>query len=67
MHGRGTAKESRAEAREWQMIKAIIGIGVALVWITFFALVKAAGMADRRLEEIQRLSAEREAGGVCGN
>ena len=27
------------------MIKAIIGIGVALVWITFFALVKAAGMA----------------------
>lgn len=24
------------------MIKAIIGIGVALVWITFFALVKAA-------------------------
>ena len=49
------------------MIKAIIGIGVALVWITFFALVKTAGMADRRLEEIQRLSAEREAGGVCGN
>lgn len=49
------------------MIKAIIGIGVALVWITFFALVKEAGMADRRLEEIQRLSAEREAGGVCGN
>lgn len=49
------------------MIKAIIGIGVALVWITFFALVKTAGMADRRLEEIQRLSAEREAGGGCGN
>lgn len=37
------------------MIKAIIGIGVALVWITFFALAKAAGTADRRLEEIQRL------------
>ena len=29
---------------EWQMIKAIIGIGVALVWITFFALAKAAGI-----------------------
>ena len=49
------------------IIKAIIGIGVALVWITFFALAKAAGTADRRLEEIQRLSAEREAGVVCGN
>jgi len=49
------------------MIKAIIGIGVVLVWITFFALAKAAGMADRRLEEIQRLSAEREAGGICGD
>lgn len=49
------------------MIKAIISIGVALVWIIFFALVKAAGMADRRLEEIQRLSAEGEVGGVCGN
>ncbi|MCI6139749.1 MAG: hypothetical protein SOX46_05295 [Clostridiaceae bacterium] len=49
------------------MIKAIIGIGVVLVWITFFALAKAAGMADRRLEEIQRLYAEREAGVICGN
>lgn len=49
------------------MIKAIIGIGVALVWITFFALAKAAGMADRRLEEIQRLSTEREVGVACGD
>lgn len=49
------------------MIKVIIGIGVAWVWISFYALVKTAGMADRRLEEIQRLSAEREAGVVCGN
>ena len=49
------------------MIKAIIGISVALVWITFFALARAAGIADRRLEEIQRLSAEREAGAVFGN
>ena len=44
-----------------------VGIGVALVWAIFFALAKAAGMADRRLEEIQRLSAGREAGGASGN
>ena len=49
------------------MIKVIIGIGIVLVWITFFALAKAAGMADRRLEEIQRLSVQREAGVICGN
>ena len=66
MHG-GTTKENTTETGEWQMIKVIIGIGVAWVWISFYALVKAAGMADRRLEEIQRLSAEREAGVVCGN
>lgn len=44
-----------------------IGILVALVWIMFISLAKAAGMADRRLEEIQRLTAEREAGGSDGN
>lgn len=49
------------------MIRVCIGIGVALVWMVFFSLAKAAGMADRRLEEIQRLAAEREAGGACGN
>jgi len=49
------------------MIRVSVGIGVVLVWVTFFSLVKAAGMADRRLEEIQRLTAEREAGGACGN
>ncbi|WP_306764334.1 hypothetical protein [Agathobacter rectalis] len=49
------------------MLRAGIGIGIALVWVTFFSLARAAGMADRRLEEIQRLSAEREAGGVCGS
>lgn len=47
------------------MIAGIIVI--ALLWIVFFALVRAAGMADRRLEEIQRLTAEREAGGICGS
>ena len=42
-------------------------MGIALVCVTLFSLTKAAGMADRRLEEIQRLSAEREAGGAHGN
>lgn len=47
----------------------MIGIGIlaALVWIMFISLAKAAGMADRRLEEIQRLTAERETGGSDGN
>ena len=49
------------------MIKSGIGIGIVLIWVTFFSLIKAAGMADRRLEEIQRFTAEREAGGACGN
>lgn len=44
-----------------------IGILVAVVNVMFFSLAKAAGMADRRLEEIQRLTAEREAGGLNGN
>ena len=47
----------------------MIGIGIlaAVAGVMLFALVKAAGMADRRLEEIQRLTAEREAGGPGGN
>lgn len=47
----------------------MIGIGIlaAVVSVMFFALVRVAGMADRRLEEIQRLTAEREAGGSIGN
>lgn len=49
------------------MIGAGIGIVVVFVGVAFFSLVRVADMADRRLEEIQRLSAEREAGGVCGN
>ncbi len=42
-------------------------IAVVLIWIVLFSLARAAGMADRRFEEIQRLTAEREAGGICGN
>ena len=44
-----------------------IGILVAVVGVILFALVRAAGLADRRLEEIQRITAEREAGGSGGN
>lgn len=44
-----------------------LGIAVAVVWVLTSTLTKAAGMADRRLEEIQRLTAGREAGGACGN
>lgn len=41
----------------------MIGIGIltALVGLVFYALIRSAGMADRKLEEIQRLTAEREA------
>lgn len=48
-------------------MKIGIGILVAVVSAMYFALARAAGMADRRLEEIQRLTAEREAGGLNGN
>lgn len=49
------------------MIKIVIGITVVAVWITFFALAKEAAMADRRLEEIKRLTVEREVGVASGN
>lgn len=47
----------------------MIGIGIltVLVCLVFYALIRSAGMADCKLEEIQRLTAEREAGGVEGN
>lgn len=44
-----------------------LGIAVAVIYVVCIALARAAGMADRRLEGIQRLSAEREAGGLIGN
>lgn len=44
-----------------------LGIAVAVIYVVCLALARAAGMADRRLEEIQRLSAGREAGGLIGN
>lgn len=39
----------------------------AVVFLLFFSLARSAGMADRKLEEIYRLSAAREAGGVDGD
>ena len=63
-------EESRKKAeqsRRVKMIKIVIGITVAAVWITFFALAKETGMVDRRLEEIKRLTAEREVGIASGN
>ncbi len=49
------------------MIRIGMGILAAFVGLMFISLAKAAGMADRRLEEIQRLTAEREAGVGNGN
>lgn len=49
------------------MIRSRIGILAAAVWVMFLPLAETAGMADRRLEEIQRLTAVREAGGSDGN
>lgn len=49
------------------MIGIGMGILAAFVGLMFISLAKAAGMADRRLEEIQRLTAEREAGVGNGN
>ena len=43
------------------------GIIVAVVFLLYFSLARSAGLADRRMEEIYRLSAAREAGGVDGN
>ena len=45
----------------------VSGIIVAVVLLLYFSLARTAGLADRQLEEIYRLSAAREAGGVEGN
>ena len=43
------------------------GIIVAVVSLFYFSIARSAGMADRNMEELYRLSAAREAGGVDGN
>ena len=45
----------------------VSGIIVAVVLLLYFSLARTAGLADRQLEEIYKLSAAREAGGVDGN
>lgn len=45
----------------------MIGGGIIASFMFVLALSKAAGSADRRMEEIYRLSATREAGGMDGN
>lgn len=47
----------------------MIGAGIiaAVVLLLYFSLARSAGMADRQLEELHRLSAAREAGGMDGN
>lgn len=49
------------------MIGIGIGILAAFVGVMIISLAKAAGMADRRLEEIQRLAEDREADVGNGN
>ena len=43
----------------------VAGIIAAVVFV--LALSRSAGLADRKMEEIYRLSAAREAGGMDGN
>lgn len=45
----------------------VIGILAIVLMGTVFSLTKAAGMADRKMEEIKRLTSKREAGGAYGN
>ena len=49
------------------MIKIGAGIFVLLVLVMLISLAKSAGMADRRLEEMQRFTAGREAGVQSGD
>lgn len=45
----------------------MIVAGIIAAFVFVLALSRSAGLADRQLEEIHRLSAAREAGGVDGN
>ena len=46
----------------------LIFIGIILaIYVFMFALIRSADIADRRMEEIQRRSAAREAGTAYGN
>lgn len=45
----------------------MIAVGFIAVFMFVLALSRSAGLADRKMEEINRHSAAREAGGVDGN
>ena len=47
----------------------MIGLGIAIVGITVIclSLTKAAGMAERRMEELEKSSAGKGDGGIGGN
>ena len=45
----------------------MIAVGITAAFMFVLALSRSAGLADRKMEEIYRLSAAREAGGVDGN
>ena len=61
--GSGTEEESGAEKEGRQMI----AVGFIAAFMFVLALSRSAGLADRKMEEINMLSAAREAGGVDGN
>lgn len=45
----------------------MIVAGIIVAFMFVLALSRSAGLADRRMEEIQRLSAARGAGGADGD
>ncbi len=49
------------------MIQAVAGIITATVFVFCLALAKSAGIADRKMEELNRLSAAGKAGDMDGN
>ena len=49
------------------MIQAAAGIITAAAFVFYISLAKSAGMAERKMEELDRLSAAGKAGGLDGN
>ncbi len=49
------------------MIQVVAGIITAAAIVFCLSLAKSAGMADRKMEELNRLSAAGKAGGLDGN
>lgn len=48
-------------------MKVLIIFFICMAVVICLSLTRAAGMADRRLEELKVRSADREAGGMNGN